>query len=204
MTSASSIFRIGSGSPRMIAAEAILLVAGDKSGQWDKWYRIAIPPRREAVRRWGHERRVTLAGLRALRTCRRDGRRPGGLRRRRRRDAGRCPRLAESRASRPVWLSFALRSVAASADIAVELGNGGWILAQCRGFLRVSECGSALGLVSKMEYCMRPYRRQQVRQCGFRQAVVTSGGLAVSASSSLSRLRQRRRLLKGPREERDA
>ena len=52
---------------------AILLVAGDKSGQWDKWYRTAIPVRSScttiilpsAGRRWSHERRVTLAGVRA-------------------------------------------------------------------------------------------------------------------------------------------
>jgi hypothetical protein len=84
---------------------AILLVAGDKSGQWDKWYRIAIPRAEkpyddylaERRKEMGHERLVTLAGLRAPGTCRRDGRRPGGLRRRRRRDAGRCPRLAAGR-----------------------------------------------------------------------------------------------------------
>ena len=57
---------------------AILLVAGDKSGQWDKWYRTAIPMPRScttiilpsAGRSWGHERRVALAGLRAPGACR--------------------------------------------------------------------------------------------------------------------------------------
>jgi hypothetical protein len=52
---------------------AILLVAGDKSGQWDKWYRTAIPGPSSyttitlpsAGRRWGDEQRVTLAGFRA-------------------------------------------------------------------------------------------------------------------------------------------
>ena len=74
---------------------AILLVAGDKSGQWGKWYRTAIPCAERlyddylagAGRRWGNERRVTLAGFRAPRAGRGDGGRPGGLRRGRHRDA---------------------------------------------------------------------------------------------------------------------
>jgi hypothetical protein len=52
---------------------AILLVAGDKSGQWDKWYRTAIPRAEQlyddyiasAGRRCGDEQRVALAGFRA-------------------------------------------------------------------------------------------------------------------------------------------
>ena len=51
---------------------AILLVAGDKSGQWDKWYRRAFPAPSacttstlpSAGKRRGHERRVALAGFR--------------------------------------------------------------------------------------------------------------------------------------------
>lgn len=47
----------------------VLLVAGDKSGQWEKWYRTAIPvpssstttTSPSAGRRWAHERRVTVA-----------------------------------------------------------------------------------------------------------------------------------------------
>jgi hypothetical protein len=50
---------------------AILLVAGDKSGEWDKWYRTAIPRAErlyddylaERKKEMGHERRVTLAGV---------------------------------------------------------------------------------------------------------------------------------------------
>ena len=41
------------------------------------------------------------------------------------------------------------------------------MLAQSWVFLRVSECGRAVGLVSKVKYCMRPYRRQRAGQCSF-------------------------------------
>lgn len=52
---------------------AILLVAGDKSGQWEKWYRSAIPMPSgcmritlpSAGRSEAYERRVPLARLRA-------------------------------------------------------------------------------------------------------------------------------------------
>ena len=75
---------------------------------------------------------------------------------------------------------------------------------------RVS-CESA-SAAARWDYCPRwstacllaEGRGQRAGQCSFRQAVVTVGGLAVSASGSLSPLRQRRRLLYGPREERDA
>jgi hypothetical protein len=47
------------------ARAAILLVYGDKSGRWEKWYRTAIPAPSScttiilpsAGRRWGHQRR---------------------------------------------------------------------------------------------------------------------------------------------------
>lgn len=31
--------------------KAIFLVAGDKAGKWDKWYRVNIPPCRRSLRR---------------------------------------------------------------------------------------------------------------------------------------------------------
>jgi hypothetical protein len=76
---------------------AVLLVAGDKSGQWDKWYRTAILALSSCTtitwlsggRRWGYEQWcVALAGLWPPGACRRDRWRPGGLRRGSGRDAG--------------------------------------------------------------------------------------------------------------------
>jgi hypothetical protein len=74
----------------------ILLVAGDKSGQWDRWYRTAIPTLRSSMtttwpsgaRRWAYEQRVALAGFWPPGARRGNRRRPGGLRYGRRRDAG--------------------------------------------------------------------------------------------------------------------
>ena len=63
---------------------AVLLVAGDKSGQWKQWYRTAIPQAEQLYedylasgrRRWGDERGLAVAGVRQPGACRRDGRRP--------------------------------------------------------------------------------------------------------------------------------
>ncbi|HEY1344666.1 MAG TPA: type II toxin-antitoxin system RelE/ParE family toxin [Streptosporangiaceae bacterium] len=75
---------------------AVLLVAGDKAGQWDRWYRTAIPTRSSSTtitwqsgeRRWAYERCVALAGLWPLGACRGDRWRQGGLRCGGGRDAG--------------------------------------------------------------------------------------------------------------------
>lgn len=40
---------------------AVLLVAGDKSGQWDKWYRAAIPRAEEFYEEYLAERRKEMS-----------------------------------------------------------------------------------------------------------------------------------------------
>jgi hypothetical protein len=34
------------------ARRAVLLVAGDKAGQWDEWYRMNIPVAEDRYKRW--------------------------------------------------------------------------------------------------------------------------------------------------------
>jgi hypothetical protein len=72
---------------------AVLLVAGDKSGQWTQWYRTAIPQAeqitlRSGRRRWAGERGIAVAGVTESGARCADGRGTGSVRGRGVCDAG--------------------------------------------------------------------------------------------------------------------